>query len=102
MYTILVTLFSEIGQAHESVKMPTKTADEHVKMRKQLRRMPLSYDRPIRGSAFSQLWCQQLKLNTDQQMIEELLEPTASIAEILMPCSKGVAFYKDKMTAADF
>jgi hypothetical protein len=44
----------------------------------------------------------QLKLNTDQQMIEELLEPTASISEILMPCSKGAAFYKDKMTAADF
>ena len=36
------------------------------------------------------------------EMIEELLEPMASIAEILMPCSKGAAFYKDKMTAADF
>ena len=44
----------------------------------------------------------QLKLHTNQQMIEELLEPTASIAEILMPRSKGAAFYKDKMTAADF
>jgi hypothetical protein len=43
----------------------------------------------------------QLKLNTDQQMIEELLEPAASISEILLPWPKGAAFYKDKMTAAD-
>ena len=43
VHNIGYTFFRDRRHAHESVTMPAKTADEHVKMRKQLRRMPRPY-----------------------------------------------------------
>ena len=39
VHNIGYTFFRDRRQAHESVKMTAKTADEHVRMRKQLRRI---------------------------------------------------------------
>jgi hypothetical protein len=67
---MLVTLFQQSPSERESIKVPAETADEHLKMGKQLRRML----RAILLIAFF----------ADQQMIEELLKRSASISEILM------------------
>jgi hypothetical protein len=81
--------------------MPTEAADKHLKMRKQLRRMPRPYlmIALFAVQLFPTVAPAQLKLGTDQQMIEELLEATASISDVVF---EGAAFYKGKVTATDF